>query len=432
MHLRQRSYLLIVLTAVCAIVATWSGAPDLELLWRIPAILLLGGLAFEAFFVARLSIKAGVESAPRALLGRPFSAVLAFANSASRAVVVQYWPLVPPGFEVEPGVRYVTAPSKDVGRDILTLLPVGLGQQAWPSIPARVLGPLGLAWWSRELHLRQQIAVSPDVSRTSRTRPRGNPAGSRARRSVGAGSELHQLREYAAGDPLSRIDWKATARSRRLVTREFSEDQHLDIVIVVDASRFSRVRAGRLDRLGLYANIASRFAEIATPNDDRVGLLVYSDRVLAVSPPERGLPAVTRLRRAFESLSVESAEPDITAAAVRIRGMLRHRGLIVWLTDLGDELVGEQLARAVRLLSPPHLVVMAGVHNTEIAELARKEAKDVDDPWVALAAQEHEARAVARSALLRRQGTPVVAVREELLEQAVLDEYERLRRARRV
>ena len=61
-----------------------------------------------------------------------------------------------------------------------------------------------------------------------------------------------------------------------------------------------------------------------------------------------------------------------------------------------------------------------------------QEAKDVDDPWIALAAQEHEARAAARCVLLRRQGTPVVAVREELLEQAVLEEYERLRRARRV
>ena len=91
----------------------------------------------------------------------------------------------------------------------------------------------------------------------------------------------------------------STGRRRRaavqLVTREFNEDQHLDILIALDAGRFSRVRPGRLDRLGLYANIAARFAQIATPNDDRVGLVVFADRPLAVCAPERGLRAIARL-----------------------------------------------------------------------------------------------------------------------------------------
>ncbi|MFX9089562.1 DUF58 domain-containing protein, partial [Acinetobacter baumannii] len=80
---------------------------------------------------------------------------------------------------------------------------------------------------------------------------------------------------YVQGDPPARIDWKATARARRLVTREFSEDQHLDVLVAIDAGRFSTVRAGHLDRFGLYANVASRFAEVVTPNDDRIGLVVF-------------------------------------------------------------------------------------------------------------------------------------------------------------
>ncbi len=98
----------------------------------------------------------------------------------------------------------------------------------------------------------------------------------RPRRIVGAGSELHQLREYVQGDPISRIDWKATARTGKFVTREFTEDQHLDVLVVIDAGRLSRVRAGKLDRFGLYSNIAARLAEVVTPNDDRVGLVVFS------------------------------------------------------------------------------------------------------------------------------------------------------------
>jgi uncharacterized protein (DUF58 family) len=121
------------------------------------------------------------------------------------------------------------------------------------------------------------------------------------------------------GDPLGSIDWKATARSGRLVAREFSEDQHLDIVLAIDAGRLSRVRAGELDRLGVYANLAARFAEGAVPSDDRVGLVVYADRPLVVSAPGRGRAAVVRIRRGLEGLAPGLAESDPVAAAVRIR-----------------------------------------------------------------------------------------------------------------
>ena len=281
------------------------------------------------------------------------------------------------------------------------------------------------------MHPEQRLLVAPDALH-ARVRPRGLAGGARPRRVAGAGAELHQLRGYVPGDPLARIDWKATARVGTLVTREFSEDQHLDILVAIDAGRFSRVRAGPLDRLGLYANLAARFAEIVTHQDDRIGVVVYADRVLASCAPARGLAGVTRLRGVLEQLSVQAAESDPTAAAVSMRALLKHRGLIVLLTDLDDANIADQLSRAVRLLAPPHLVVVAGVHSREIAELAQREAREWLDPWIALAAAEHEARAAAQRQLLQRLGAPVVAAPAEQLERAVFAKYEALRRSRRV
>jgi len=433
MHFAQRTYVLLMLTAVLAVAGIWSSDPSLSDLWRIPAVLLLTGLAYEGFFIRRAVVTADIETAPRTFLGREQPGAFAFKNESARALSVEYAPVVPPGVEsVGTTTREVVAPAGGVERDQFTLLPVRLGPQAWPTMPARLLGPLRLAWWSRDLHPAMRIAVAPDTLMTVRGRPRGNPAGARPRRIIGAGSELHQLRGYIPGDPPARIDWKATARARRLVTREFSEDQHLDVLVAIDAGRFSRVRAGRLDRFGLYANVAARFAQIVVPNDDRIGMVVFADRPLAVCAPERGLPAVMRIRRTLEQLAVQPAESDPVAAAVRIRGMLKHRSLVVLLTDLDDASVADQLVRAVRLLSPPHLVVVAGVQSSEIPELARSEALDWKDPWISLAAQEHEARAQSQRALLRRLGAPVIAASEDMLEKKVLAEYESLRRSRRV
>jgi uncharacterized protein (DUF58 family) len=138
------------------------------------------------------------------------------------------------------------------------------------------------------------------------------------------------------------------------------------------------------------------------------------------------------MRRELEQLSVQQSESDPIAAAVCVRGLLKHRGLVVLLTDLDDANIADSLARAVRLLAPPHLVVVAGVHSGEIGELAQREAQTWLDPWIALAAAEHETRAAAQRALLRRLGAPVVAATAATLEQAVFAQYEALRRTRRV
>jgi uncharacterized protein (DUF58 family) len=432
MHLTQRVYVLLLLTAVLAIAGLWSSDPAFSGLWRIPAFLLLLGLAFEGLAIQRTAIVAQIEIAPRAFLGREQSAVFTFQNRSSRAIDLEYAPALAEGFEAPTQTRRVVAPAHGTGRDPFTVVPVRLGEQTWPTLPSRLLGPLGLAWWSRTLQPSSQVTIAPDTVRVGAARPRGNPSGPRAHRAVGAGAELHQLRSYRYGDPLARIDWKATARTRRLVTREFDEDQHLDILIAIDAGRFSRVRVGVLDRFGLYANAAARFAELCTPNDDRIGLLVFSDRPLAVCPPARGLPAVARVRQALEGLHLEAAESDPIAAAVRIRGLLKRRGLVVLLTDLDDTQGADSLAKAVQLLSPPHFVLVAGVRSPEIAGLAFREARSWSDPWVALAAQEHEARVDRQRLLLRRLGAPVVVAPADLLERALLSEYESLRRSRRI
>ena len=433
MHFSQRAYVLIMLTAVLAVAGIWSTDPGLEDLWRIPATLLLLGLAFEGLYTAKATVTAQIETSARAFLGREQSAAFAFHNGTSRAITVEYAPVMPIGVEpVSNTTRKVVAPAGAVERDPFTLLAVRMGPQTWPVVPARLLGPLGLAWWSRDLQPSLRLAVAPDTLIRARGRPRGNPAGARPRRVIGAGSELHQLRSYVQGDSLARIDWKATARARRLVTREFSEDQHLDVLVAIDAGRLSRVRAGRLDRFGVYANVVARFAESVIPNDARIGMIVFADRPLVVCAPDRGLPAVTRIRRTLAQLSVQSAESDPLAAAVRIRSMLKHRSLVVLLTDLDDASVADQLVRAVTLLSPPHLVVVAGVHSPEISGLAQGEARDWLDPWIALAAQEHEVRAESQRALLRRLGAPVIAATAQTLEHKVLAQYESLRRLRRI
>ena len=431
MHLARRGYVLVLLTAVLAVVAVWSDDRALARWWQLPAGLLLLGLALESVLAGRGPPAARLSIAPRAYLGRALEAAFTFANPTRRPLSLEYVPMMPAGFAPREEVRRVMSPALGNIADPITLLPVRLGPQSWPALPARLLGPFALAWWSRRLALEAQVVVAPDALRRA-GRARGMVGGARARRVAGAGAELHQLRDYAEGDAPSRIDWKASARSGSLITREYSEDQHLDVLVAIDAGRLSRLRCGELDRFGLYGNIAARLAEVATEHDDRIGLIVYADRVLAVRPPARGLTGTIALREALERCGVQAAESDPTAAAVTIRGLLRHRALVILLTDLDDASVAHQLARAVRLLAPPHLVLVAGLQSGEIAQLARSSARDWLGPYVALAAAEFEERTAGQRALLARLGAPVVAATAARLESELFARYEALRRARRI
>lgn len=430
MHLGQRAYVLMVMAAVLGTFSIWSSDPALSGLWRWPLILLLSGLAYEGWQARKMRLSVHWQTSRRALLGRPQPAAFELENGSPRAVLIEYLPAVPLLFEPLGLAHRLAAPAGGAGREAFMLSPVRLGAAAFPALPARVRGALRLAWWSRVLPVPGEIAVVPDTLRAVRGEPRGRPAGARARRLPGAGPELHQLRAYRPGDPLARIDWKASARARELITRELSQDQQLDILIALDAGRGSRMRAGRLERLALYANVAARFAEFVTPSDDRIGLLVFADRPLTACPPGRGRSAVARVRRILERLTVEPHESDPVQAALRIRHLLTHRSLVLLLTGLEDASLAEPLSRAVRLLSPPHLTVVAGVLEPEIAGLARRYALEPQDPWIALAAREHEARTAARCRQLRRLGVPVVAAPPARLEQAILTQYQLLRRLR--
>lgn len=452
MNLTPLAVVALIAAALLGIAGTWSDALGTFPWWRLIVALLAAGLALEFLAVRRHPVGAAWQDARRLFLGRAETLELELRSESGRALEVRTWPVLPRGIDeaalsfaatscmdASPGTHTdrteeiaLRIPPRGAAHAAVTIRPLELGSHAWPALPVRVLGPVGLAWWSRKVDPKTTSVVLPDTLGRRAIVTGSAEVGSTPRSRVGGGHELHQLREYRPGDPRNAIDWKATARSARIITRVYSEDQHLEIMVLLDAGRTSRTEVDGMSQLGHYVNLAARFAEYCSSGDDRVGLVVFADRPLRVVPPGRGLPGLMRIRRALTSLEPHPVESDALEAALRMRSIVRHRCLVVVLTDLYESSATGTLARTAALLARKHLPMMVGLLGGEIAELATAKARDWLGPYRGLAARSYERQVKANVARLGALGALALVARPDELDRKVLEHYRRLRLQHRV
>ena len=427
--LRRNACVLILAAATLAIMGDWE--PSLAGLWRLPATLLLLGLAYESWIVSKGPLAVELQAPENLYLGRAAAIRFICSHPLKRILAIELAPSAPEFFDIESSVESLQVKSGERAAIERRVVPKRLGSSEWPPLRTRSAGPLGLAWWPRQVACSAAVRVLPDLFRNAAEVKGVSAFGSQPSIEAGAGAEVLRLRDYRPGDPPRVIDWKATVRADRLISREFSQDDGLQIVIVIDAGRSSALRAGSLDRFGHYVNIAARLAQFAAQREDLVGLVVYADRPLAALPPGRGPNAVARLRAVLAAARIERTESNPLYAATRVRSLVRHRSLIVMLTDIDDASAESQLAHAVRFLLPKHLPFVAGLSSAEAESMARAPARTWLDPYRALAAQEYCIGLERKARALNALGAPALVAKPEQLEHAVFAAYANFRRHRR-
>jgi uncharacterized protein (DUF58 family) len=430
--LRQNALILILLTGLFGIVGTWSEPAEMGRLWALPAALLLLGLAYEAAMLGRCVVDVELQAPEYWPLARSQPVQYKFRQQVLRRLSIQAVLSAPGEFASTPRIETLQLSSGVCNVVTLSSAPRRLGRYPWPQPTIRVGGVLRLAWWSRKVVVSCSVTVVPEAVGEIERSEGAHGAGARPVMSGGSGAEVLQLREYRRGDPLRAVDWKATARRGRLVSRDFSEDQHLEVIVAIDAGRTSALGTGEVDRLSLYVNVAARFAQRAALLEDAVGVVVFAAQPLAILAPARGEMAVARIRDLLTACRVQPVDSNPVLAAARIRTMAQRRSLILMLTDLEDASAGSQLLRAVRLLTPKHFPFIAGFQSARIAALARTPVSDALEVYRALAAIEYTNTMEGNVRALRALGAAALTAQPADLEAAVVKAYREFRERRRV
>jgi uncharacterized protein (DUF58 family) len=274
--------------------------------------------------------------------------------------------------------------------------------------PAEVLRDSRLGLWRRleRCGETQSVRVYPDFARLSKLDLKGLEGrlmlmGLRRKRRRGEGMEFHQLRDYAQGDTLRQVDWKATMRRTRLVSREYQEERDQQVVLLLDCSRRMRAQDGDLSYFDHCLNAVLLVAYIALRQGDAVGAMSFggTDRWIA---PRKGRSTLNTLLGSLYDLQAGLQTPDYLAAVERLVERQRRRALVIVVTNCRDD-DADDLAPALALLRKRHLVLLANLREPAIEQAARPErVPDLEAALLACAANEYlEARAATLTKLHR-------------------------------
>jgi len=171
----------------------------------------------------------------------------------------------------------------------------------------------------------------------------------------GTGIEFVDVREYLPGDDVRSIDWKVTARMGRPYVKKFVEERELTVLLCVDASGSSHFGTKNQLKIEQAALIAATLAFSAVRNNDKVGLLFFTDRVEKYIPPKKGRFHVLRLIRDILYFHSENKGTDPVQAIEFLMHILRHRAIVFFISDfLGDSFEPEKIRIPFGVASKKH------------------------------------------------------------------------------
>ncbi len=204
--------------------------------------------------------------------------------------------------------------------------------------------------------------LSPDVLRQVklielRTRRLVNSVFSGEYRSIfkGQGMEFAEVREYQPGDEVRSIDWNVTARMRRPFVKRYIEERELTLMLAVDVSGSGQFGTVRQFKAELATELAAVLTMSAVRNNDRVGVLLYTDRVEHVVPPGKGRRHAMRILRDILLHQPRGKRTDTALALDFMRRLLKQHAIVFLISDLYDEGV----ERPLKLLNQRHDVIVA-------------------------------------------------------------------------
>ena len=421
-----RAALLLAAAALVALVGSGSGA----------GAVLAAVLAIDAAVLALVLLDAALAPGPGAVratraIREPLSAfapngvAVRVENLARRPLRLEVADAPPAEVDAAGHRRRIALPATGEAALAYEVTPRARGRFAFGDLHVRAAGPLGLAARQWRVPLAREVRVYPDLRALATLGAGARPEAGRARaRGHREAREFAALRAYFPGDDVRSIDWKASARRGSPVVREWQPERNQTVWLVLDCGRHlsARLPDGRV-KLDHAVDAALAVARAAALRGDRVGVVLFGAEVQRVVPPAAGRRQLAPIAEALHVAEARVEESDYAAAFDALEARQRRRALVVVFTDLADPDTSALLLARTAHLRRRHLVLVAAVADSEIADAAAARPRDVHEAYLRVAAERIMDEREAAAGRLAAAGVRVESVAARELAAVLVGRY---------
>ncbi|WP_426206285.1 DUF58 domain-containing protein [Pseudomonas sp. TWP3-1] len=360
-------------------------------------------------------------------LGRWSEVRLAVEHDFAQPLAMQIYDHVPDGLsfenlplstELQPGQRSLIG---------YRLRPLKRGHFTFNHCEINLPSPLGLWSGKRLLNITDQTRVYPDFARLYGGQLLAvdnwlSQLGVRQRQRRGQGLEFHQLREFREGDSQRQIDWKATARHRTPIAREYQDERDQQIIFMLDCGRRMRSQDGELAHFDHALNACLLLSYVALRQGDAVGFCTFASDQPRYLEPVKGSGQLKVLLNSVYDLESTQRPADYPAAVTQLLARQKRRALVVLVTNLRDD-DDEELLSAVKRLSEQHRVLVASLRETVLDDLRQQPVQTLDDALTYCANVDYLNASAQQHERLSAQGVAVVQAPPEALGPELVTRY---------
>jgi uncharacterized protein (DUF58 family) len=358
-------------------------------------------------------------------------------NPSGLPLALQLSDRIPDGARADPPTLEVNAPPRSRTTFPYDLIPTERGPAVFGDLDYRIRGPLGLAWSQKRLPARLDLRCLPHLANAkaaelAERRAFLRQAGSHRYRWRGAGTSFESLREYSSQDDIRWVDWKATARLSRPISRNFEVERHQQVMLLVDASRALTTYCGHRTKFDAMLEAAILVARAALGQGDGLGLIVFADQVEAYLHPRRER---AQLKAVIENLYARQprlVEPNYESALTLAAKRNVRRTLFILLTDVTVIEAARRMLLYLRILTPRHLPLVVTIADETLEHNELLEPRTAEEFYRVGVATELMYERTLLLEELRRSGVEVLDSRADQVAARAIERYLDLKRRLRL
>ena len=357
---------------------------------------------------------------------------LSLAHQQKTPIHVVIKELIPPDVEVSASAFYVTLMPNQLTHVEYEARANQRGDAHIRGVEILIPSPIGLWQSIYRVNCSSTLKVYPDFQTIKgfalmALDNKQSNMGIKKVQKRGEGMEFHQLREYMLGDTSRQIDWKATARKQKLISRDHQDERDQQIIVLLDNGRRMRNQSEQLGHLDHSVNAMELLSHIALKQGDAVGLMSFGQQQKWL-PGKKGTAHLNTILNHVYDLQPELHATDYSTAAQKLVKLQRKRSMVILITNTRDEDI-DDLLPAIKLINKNHLVLLANIIEPQLQQAIETPVNNTEQLYRYCGTVDYLAKREKVSRQLSEQGIFVIDALPKDLPVRVCNSYLEIKRS---